>query len=147
MGAAIGSLVGLAISASGEGLFRGSEYAGALLAAWVVAWIVVGFAILPYLTVVPAGWLIRQVEALSTAEFVTAVVGLLLGLLMGLLLGFPLSSLAPPFGTWLPLGTSIFLGLGMVGLTVAKRRDLLVAAEAVGLVRRLPAENQRGRVP
>ena len=144
LGAALGSVVGLAISASGEGLFRGSDYAGALLAAWVVAWIVVGFAILPYLTVVPTGWLIRQVEALSTAEFVTAVVGLLLGLLMGLLLGFPLSGLAPPFGTWLPLGVSIFLGLGMVGLTVAKRRDLLVAAEAVGLVRRPASEDQHG---
>ena len=31
---------------------------------------------------------------------------------------------------------SLFLGLGMLGLTVAKRRDLLVAAEAVGLIRR-----------
>ena len=145
LGAALGSVVGLAISASGEGLFRGSDYAGALLAAWVVAWIVVGFAVFPYLTVVPTGWLIRQVEALSTAEFVTAVVGLLLGLLMGLLLGFPLSGLAPPFGTWLPLGVSIFLGLGMVGLTVAKRQDLLVAAEAVGLVRRQP-EGQQGPI-
>ena len=81
------------------GCSRGSDYAGALLAAWVVAWVVVGFAILPYLTVVPAAWLIRQVEVLSTAEFVAAVIGLLLGLLMGLLLGFPLSGLAAPFGT------------------------------------------------
>jgi uncharacterized protein YacL len=117
-------------------MFRDVEFGGALLAAWVVAWIIVGFAVLPYLSVVPAGWLIRQVEALSTAEFVTAVAGLLLGLLMGLLLGLPLSQLDAPFGTWLPLGVSIFLGLGMVGLTVAKRRDLLLAAEAVGLVRR-----------
>ena len=61
-------------------MFRDVEFGGALLAAWVVAWIIVGFAVLPYLSVVPAGWLIRQVEALSTAEFVTAVVGLLLGL-------------------------------------------------------------------
>jgi uncharacterized protein YacL len=117
-------------------MFVDLEFAGAFLAAWVVAWTVVGFAVLPYLSVVPAGWLIRQVEALSTAEFVTAVVGLLLGLLMGLLLGLPLSQLDPPFGTWLPLGVSIFLGLGMVGLTVAKRRDLLLAAEAVGFIRR-----------
>jgi uncharacterized protein YacL len=136
LGAALGSVVGLALAATGDGLFTNAEYVGALLAAWVVAWIVVGFAVLPYLTVVPAAWLIKQVEALSTAEFVTAVVGLLLGLLMGLLLGLPLSQLAPPFGTWLPLGVSIFLGLGMVGLTVAKRRDLLLAAEAVGIIRR-----------
>jgi uncharacterized protein YacL len=136
LGAALGSVVGLALAATDGGLFRDTAFAGALLAAWVVAWIVVGFAVLPYLTVVPTAWLIKQVEALSTAEFVTAVAGLLLGLLMGLLLGLPLSQLAPPFGTWLPLGVSIFLGLGMVGLTVAKRRDLLMAAEAVGLIRR-----------
>ena len=51
---------------------------------------IVGFGVLPYLTIVPATWLIRQVEQLSTAEFVTAVAGLLIGLLMGLLLGLPL---------------------------------------------------------
>jgi len=116
-----------------------------MLASWVVAWIVVGFAILPYLTVVPAAWLIRQVEALSTAEFVAAVIGLLLGLLMGLLLGFPLSGLADPWGNLLPLGVSIFLGLGMLGLTVAKREDLLIAAEAIGLFRH-PKEEGGERV-
>jgi uncharacterized protein YacL len=136
LGAALGGLVGLVLAGVGTGLFTDSDYAGALLAAWVVAWVIVGFAIFPYLTVVPAMWLIRRVEELSTAEFVAAVVGLLLGLLMGLLLGFPLSQLDEPFGTWLPLGVSIFLGLGMLGLTVAKRRDLVGAAEAIGLVRR-----------
>jgi uncharacterized protein YacL len=91
-------------------------------------------------TVVPALRLVRGVQDLSTAEFVTAVVGLLLGLLMGLLLGSPLSAFDAPLGTWLPIGVSLFLGLGMVGLTVAKRQDLLVAAEAIGLVRRSDTE-------
>ena len=135
LGAALGGLVGLALAGADGGLFGDTVYAGALLTAWVVAWVVLGFSLLPYLTVVPAAWLIRQVEAMSTAEFVTAIVGLLLGLLMGLLLGFPLARFPQPWGTWLPLGVSLFLGLGMLGLTVAKRRDLLVAAEAVGLVR------------
>jgi uncharacterized protein YacL len=136
LGAALGGLIGLVLAGAGGGLFVGADYAGALLATWVVAWVVVGFAILPYLTIVPAGWLIKRVEALSTAEFVTAVIGLLIGLLMGLLLGFPLSGLSDPWGAWLPLGVSLFLGLGMLGLTVAKRTDLLVAAEAVGLIRK-----------
>ena len=87
----------------------------------------------------------RAVEDLSTAEFVTAVIGLLLGLLMGLLLGLPLSALPEPFGTWLPLGVSLFLGLGMLGLTVAKRKDLLVAAEAIGLIRRRHGRGCRRR--
>jgi uncharacterized protein YacL len=139
LGAALGGLVGLALAASAQ-LFSESPSGGWLLAAWVVAWVVVGFAILPYLTVVPAGWLLRQIEQLSTAEFVTAVVGLLLGLLMGLLLGLPLSAFPDPLGTWLPLGVSLFLGLGMVGLTVAKRDDLILAAEAIGIVRRPTSE-------
>src|SRR5207245_4749959 len=45
-----------------------------------------------------------------------------------------------PLGTWLPLGTSLFLGFGMMGLTVAKRADLIAAAEAIGLFRRGAAE-------
>ena len=136
LGGALGGLVGLAIASANDGIFVGSDYAGALLAVWVVAWIVVGFAVLPYLTVVPATWLIARVEELSTAEFVTAVIGFLLGLLMGLLLGFPLSNFPEPWGQILPLAVSLSLGLGMVGLTVAKRKDLVVAAEALGIFRR-----------
>jgi uncharacterized protein YacL len=147
LGALLGGSVGLVLATSGGGLFRGYDAAGALVALWVVAWIVVGFGVLPYLTVVPATWLIRRVEELSTAEFVTAVVGLLIGLLMGLLLGLPLSGLPSPFGEWLPLGVSVFLGLGMLGLTVAKREDLLIAAEAVGLVRRPNTEAIDGSSP
>ena len=140
LGGALGGIVGLVLAGSNSELISRMDYGGAFLAAWVVAWIVAGFAILPYLTVVPAGWLVRQVEELSTAEFVTAVSGLLIGLLMGLLLGLPLASVPAPLGTWLPLGTSLFLGLGMMGLTVAKRADLILAAEAIGLIRRPGAE-------
>jgi len=140
MGAALGVLIGLSTATVGGGLFSGLQFSGAFLAAWVVAWLVIGFGVLPYLTVVPAGWLIREVQQLSTAEFVTAVGGLLIGLLMGLLLGLPLSNIPGALGEWLPLGVSLFLGLGMVGLTVAKRADLVAAAEAVGLFRRPAAD-------
>ena len=146
LGALLGGSIGLVLATTGNGLFRDYDASGALIALWVVAWMVVGFGVLPYLTVVPATWLIRRVEALSTAEFVTAIVGLLIGLLLGLLLGLPLSQLPDPFGTWLPLGVSIFLGLGMLGLTVAKRQDLLIAAEAVGFLRRPPAEVAENRL-
>jgi uncharacterized protein YacL len=143
LGIALGGLVGIGLARPAgllvdtpTGGLDVTPAGGIWLIAWVTAWLVVGFAILPYLTIVPATWLFRAVQRLSTAEFVTAVVGLLLGLLMGLLLGLPLSAFEGPLGTWLPLGVSLFLGLGMVGLTVAKREDLLMAAEAIGLVRR-----------
>ena len=142
LGAALGAFIGLGL-ATASGLFQetGSSY-GLILAAWTVAWLIVGFAILPYLTIVPATWIVRSVQELSTAEFVTAVVGLIIGLLMGLLLGAPLSNFPDPLGRWLPLATSIGFGLGMVGLTVAKRQDLIVAAEAIGVFRRPEAADE-----
>ena len=145
LGAALGAAVGLATAAAGGpagGLFQDSPNAGFLLAAWVVAWLVVGFLILPYVTVEPAGWLLRRVQTLSTGEFVTAIGGLLVGLLMGLLLGLPLSNFPDPYGYLLPIGVSAVLGLGMLGLTVAKRHDLLAAIEALGLLPKRPADTR-----
>lgn len=139
IGAALGLLIGLAFLANAA-LFGEGAPAGALNLVWLVAWVVVGFAVLPYLTVVPAARTVRWVQDLPTAEFVTAVLGLVIGLLMGLLLGFPLAAFPPPLGTWLPLGVSLILGFGMAGLTIAKRHDLITAAEAIGFFRRPAAE-------
>jgi uncharacterized protein YacL len=137
LGAALGALLAVA-TASAIGAFTQAPSGGFLLVAWVIAWPVVGFLIMPYLTIVPAGWLLRNVQELSTGEFVTAVVGLMVGLVMGLLLGLPLGQLPPPYGWFLPIGVSLVLGLGMLGLTVAKRHDLMEAIEALGL---LPQRN------
>lgn len=135
LGAALGALVGLTFVLTEEKLFENTGSATLIIVVWVLAWISVGFLLLPYLTVVPAGRLIREVQAMSTAEFVAAVVGLLLGLLIALLLGLPLAALPEPLGRYLPIGVSICFGLGMVGLTVAKREDLVAAAQAAGLLR------------
>jgi uncharacterized protein YacL len=102
---------------------------------WILAWISVGGLLLPYLTVVPAMKVVHVVREMSTAEFISAVAGLVVGLLIALLLGLPLAALPQPFGSYLPLGVSICFGLGMVGLTVAKHEDLIAAAQAAGLMR------------
>jgi uncharacterized protein YacL len=151
LGAVLGTLVALQTASAGgpgHGLFDASAYGGFMLAAWVIAWGVLGFIILPYLTLVPVSGLIAAVQRLSTGEFVTAIAGLLVGLLMGLLLGLPLSDLPKPYGDFLPLGVSAVLGLGMLGLTVVKRHDLLEAIEALGFVPgRRPAAGQAGPQP
>jgi uncharacterized protein YacL len=143
LGAALGGLIGIVVLMADSPAFRDVPGEAAVIVGWLVAWTVLGFSLLPYLTVIPAGRVVRNVQEMSTAEFVTAVLGLMVGLLMGLLLGVPLSAFPPPLGVYLPLGVSICLGLGMVGLTVAKRGDLLLAAEAIGLVRRPEAEDAR----
>lgn len=112
-----------------------------LLVAWIAAWFVVGYAILPYLTVEPAGRLARMVREMSTGEFIAAVLGLLVGLLMGLLLGLPLANFPDPYGWLLPLGVSVVLGLGMMGFTIAKRGDLLQALREGGIIGRRTAED------
>ncbi|HJP88713.1 MAG TPA: TRAM domain-containing protein [Candidatus Limnocylindrales bacterium] len=147
LGAAIGGLVGITSVIANWVAFQPTPGAPVLVVGWVVAWIVLGFTLLPYLTVIPAMRALNAVQELSTAEFVTAIIGLFLGLLLGLLVGLPLSNIPPPIGTVAPLGISIFLGLAMVGLTVAKRHDLISAAESMGIIRHAQTGGEGGNVP
>ena len=135
LGAALGGLIGITLVIAQLAVFQPAPGAPVLVVAWVLAWIVLGFSLLPYLTVIPAMAALKAVQQLSTAEFVTAIIGLFLGLLLGLLLGLPLAALPAPIGTVAPLGISLFLGLAMVGLTVAKRHDLITAAQSMGIIR------------
>jgi uncharacterized protein YacL len=143
LGGALGVILAIAL-AGFEGtsatLLDDSTEGRLLLAAWIAAWGMVGFAIAPYLTVAPARWLMRAVTDMSTDEFVAAIIGLLLGLLMGFLLGLPLTTLPGPAGLLLPIGVSIVMALGMMGLMVAKRRDLRDAIRELGMFRRGTAE-------
>ena len=135
VGAALGVIVAIAIVgiAPADLFDMGGAGGVVLLGAWIVAWAVLGFAALPYVTVQPARWLIRHVVELSTGEFVSATIGLLLGLLIGVLLGLPLANFPPPAGWLLPLGVAIVFGLGMMGITVAKRGDLMDALRNSGM--------------
>jgi uncharacterized protein YacL len=141
LGAALGGLVGIVLILQHLAVFDESPVELVLVVGWILAWTVLGFALLPYLTVIPALGAIRSVQLLSTLEFVTAILGLFLGLVLGLLLGLPVAAMPAPIGTIAPLGVSVVLGLAMVGLTVAKRHDLLAAAEGFGIIRRPAPES------
>jgi uncharacterized protein YacL len=132
LGGALGVIIAISLAGASEILSDPAVEARLMLLAWIVAWAVVGFSILPYVTISPARWLMRAVTDMSTDEFVAAVFGLVIGLLMGFLLGLPLTSLPPPFGILMPIGVSIVLALGMMGLTVAKRHDLFDAVREFG---------------
>jgi uncharacterized protein YacL len=147
LGAALGGLIGITLVVAQLAVFQPVPGSALLVLAWVVAWIVLGFTLLPYLTVIPALAALKAVQQLSTAEFVTAIIGLFIGLLLGILLGLPLSNLPAPVGTHAPLGISLFLGLAMVGLTVAKRHDLISAAVSMGILRRGTPADESNVVP
>ena len=136
-GGALGALIAVVLVA-GAGippLDLTSAGGVVLLAGWIGAWFVIGFSILPYVTVMPARFLIEHVLDLSTGEFLSAVAGLVVGLLIGLLLGLPMANLPDPYGWILPLGTVVVTGFGMMGLTVAKRHDLADALRNAGLIK------------
>lgn len=136
-GGAIGALVGIALTGGYNiPLIDLTSIGGiVLLVGWIAAWFVIGFSIAPYITLYPARWLIRRVMDLSTGEFVSAVVGLTIGLFIGMLLGLPMANLPEPYGQLLPVGTAVVTGLGLMGLTVAKRHDLFTALRNAGLIR------------
>jgi uncharacterized protein YacL len=135
LGGGLGVLVAVVLAAGGTLPFTLDSVGGVfLLAAWLVAWFVIGFSILPYVTFLPARALITRVLALSTGEFVSAVAGLIVGLFIGILLGLPMANLPDPLGWLFPLGTVIVTGLGMMGLTVAKRHDLADLVRNSGLL-------------
>ncbi|MFO1538927.1 MAG: PIN/TRAM domain-containing protein [Chloroflexota bacterium] len=139
VGGGLGVILAISLAGLGDpstGLLGQGLENRLLFAAWVAAWFVVGFGILPYLTVVPARRLAVAVSGMSTGEFVAAIVGLVVGLLMGLLLGLPLANLPDPYGWVLPLGVSVVLGLGMMGLTIAKRHDLVRVLADGGILAR-----------
>ena len=122
LGIVLGGLIGLALARPAglllvdpNGGVQVTPSGGVFLIAWIAAWMVVGFAILPYLTIVPARWLYNAVQQLSTAEFVTAVVGLLLGLLMGPCSGCRCRSSRDPPGRGCRSGSRSSLGWGWSG--------------------------------
>jgi uncharacterized protein YacL len=126
-------------AAAGVPRLDGTSVGGAvLLAGWIGAWFVIGFAVLPYVTIVPARWLIRHVTELSTGDFIAGVAGLIVGLVIGVLLGLPMTNLPEPYSWLLPIGTILVTGFGMMGLTVAKRADLVEALRNAGLIRATP---------
>jgi uncharacterized protein YacL len=136
LGGALGVILAITLAGLSETLSEQSTEGRLMLLAWMAAWAVVGYSIMPYVTISPAHWIMRAVTDMSTDEFVAAVVGLIVGLLMGFLLGLPLTTLPAPFGILLPIGVSIVLALGMMGLTVAKRHDIFDAVRDLGLLRR-----------
>jgi uncharacterized protein YacL len=139
MGGALGVILATSLASldgTSSALMAPSLEGRLLLLAWIASWGMLGFAIAPYVTIEPVRWIMRAVTDMSTDEYVAAVAGLLLGLLMGFLLGLPLTNLPAPAGLLLPIGVSIVMAMGMMGLMVAKRYDLRRALTDVGFLQR-----------
>ncbi|MGI8534402.1 MAG: PIN/TRAM domain-containing protein [Candidatus Limnocylindrales bacterium] len=139
-GGALGAILAIALAGGSQDFFDPSAWGRLVLSGWIVAWAVLGYSIMPYITVQPAQRMVRGAMALSSGDFVAGILGLLVGLVIGVLLGLPLANAPEPWAWVLPIGVSVVLGLGMMGLTVAKRHDLFEAATRSGLLARSDAK-------
>jgi uncharacterized protein YacL len=87
----------------------------------VVAGLLIGFVITPWLIFKPARSAMNSLRALPTAHLLAGSIGLCLGLMIAALMAYPLSMLPAPFGVLLPfVGVLIF---GYLGATLATLRQ------------------------
>ena len=109
LGGALGVILAISLAGFSETLSDPSAASRLTLLAWAVAWAVVGFSIMPYITITPARWLMRAVTDMSTDEFVAAVVGLIL-VFPALAQGNPAAALSAITGTVMSLAFCVVIG-------------------------------------
>lgn len=84
----------------------------------------VGFIIMPFLTVYPLRAVRRWLRSLGAGEVASAGFGLFVGLLLGALLSWPLSTLPAPLGQIAPTVATLLLALVGVYTSVLHRHDM-----------------------
>lgn len=126
VGTAIGFGIGLALLERAGDMVAPANRP-AFLTAFVVASLLFGYLLTPYVTVYPARRAVQRLGDAGAAEFALGVGAVLLGLIMGLLLGVPLAQLGGVVGSLGPPALALLLAGLMLAATMYKR-DVLVAA-------------------
>jgi uncharacterized protein YacL len=103
----------------------------AFLTAFVVASLLFGYLAIPYVTVYPTQWAIRQVANAGAGEYALGVTAILVGLVMGLLLGVPLAQIGGAAGAILPPTVAVLLAAVMLAATLFKRNVLIPAMAGI----------------
>jgi uncharacterized protein YacL len=103
----------------------------AFLTAFVVASLLFGYLAIPYVTVYPTQWAIRQVANAGAGEYALGVAAIVVGLVMGLLLGVPLAQIGGAAGAILPPTVAVLLAAVMLAATLFKRNVLIPAMAGI----------------
>jgi uncharacterized protein YacL len=103
----------------------------AFLTAFVVASLLFGYLAIPYVTVYPTQWAIRQVANAGAGEYALGVAAIVVGLVMGLLLGVPLAQIGGAAGAILPPTVAVLLAAVMLAATLFKRNVLIPAVAGI----------------
>ena len=97
---------------------------------------ILGWLGAPYVTVMPAGYVVNWLRAASGGDLIGGAFGAAVGLMLALFLAFPLSFLPGEIGRYAPLVTAVVLGVIGATAGAVKRNELSAFAQGVRGVRR-----------
>ena len=92
--------------------------------AFLVAGVVVGGLIIPFVLLGPGRSAVTSLVELPGATLVAGVVGLIMGLIVASLVSIPFYSMESHFGWALPIAISIVAGVGGLWLGIQRERDI-----------------------
>jgi len=85
---------------------------------------VVGFVVMPYISVYPINWLRSYLSKVSGPTLVSALAGLVIGLVIAALFSIPISFLPTPFSSILPFVAVLVFGYLGVAIAIGRQGDL-----------------------
>jgi uncharacterized protein YacL len=97
---------------------------------------ILGWLGVPYVTVMPAAYIVNWLRAASGGDLIGGAFGGAVGLILALFLAFPLSFLPGDIGRYAPLVTAVILGVIGATAGAVKRNELSAFAQGVRGVRR-----------
>ena len=97
---------------------------------------ILGWLGAPYVTVMPATYIVNWLRAASGGDLIGGAFGAAVGLILALFLAFPLSFLPGDIGRYAPLVTAVVLGVIGATAGAVKRNELSAFAQGVRGVRR-----------
>src|SRR5205823_1525401 len=92
---------------------------------------ILGWLGAPYVTVMPAGYVVNWLRAASGGDLIGGAFGAAVGLMLALFLAFPLSFLPGDIGRYAPLVTAVVLGAMGATAGAVKRNELGAFAQGV----------------
>ena len=97
---------------------------------------ILGWLGAPYVTVMPAAYIVNWLRAASGGDLIGGAFGAAVGLMLALFLAFPLSFLPGDIGRYAPLVTAVVLGVIGATAGAVKRNERSAFAQGVRGVRR-----------
>ena len=94
--------------------------------AGVLAGVLVGGILTPYLMVVPMRGVLKSMQDVPASKIIAGTFGLVIGLIVAVLVSTPLARISGPPGIWIPVAISVLFASFGAAVMINRERDLLL---------------------